>query len=134
VYKKHIACKCEKIVNFATHLSIVFVSKYSSFSAVPLKLKNFLFTFALLNYAYITVTNHMHYTGYFLKLFSFLEKILLELNHLSVRKIKQTVEISKKKRELYFDISFMNLHVYLSFRQAFGYNFNSLVLAVFALI
>ena len=42
----------------------------------------------------------MHYTGYFLKLFSYFEKILLELNHLSVRKIKQTVESSKKKWEL----------------------------------
>jgi hypothetical protein len=48
----------------------------------------------------ITVTTHVQYTGYFLKLFSYLEKILLELNHLSVRKIKQTVESSKKKWEL----------------------------------
>ena len=100
MYEKHIACKCKKIVNFATHLSTVFVIKYSSFSAVPLKLKNFLSSFTLLNYVYITVTNHMHYTGYFLKLFSYFEKILLELNHLSVRKIKQTVESSKKKWEL----------------------------------
>jgi len=58
----------------------------------------------------------MHYTGYFLKLFLFLEKILLELNHLSVRKIKQTFESSKKNRELQCDISFMDLHVYLTFR------------------
>jgi hypothetical protein len=78
VYEKHIACKREKIAHFAIHLSIVFVIKYSSFSAVPLKLKNFLSSFALLNYAYIRVTTHMHYTGYFLKLFSYIEKILLE--------------------------------------------------------
>lgn len=59
----------------------------------------------------------MYYTGYFLKLFSFLEKILLELSNLSVRRIKQTVESSKKKKwDLQFDISLMELRVYLTFR------------------
>jgi hypothetical protein len=100
VHEKHIACKCKKIVNFATNVSIVFVIKYSSFSAVPLKLKNFLSSFVLLNFVYITVTTRMYYTIYFLKLFSYLEKILLELKYLSVRKIKQTLESSKKKWEL----------------------------------
>jgi hypothetical protein len=52
VYEKHIACKCKKIVNFATHLSIIFFIKCESFSAVSLKLKYFLCSVALLNYAY----------------------------------------------------------------------------------